>query len=245
MRPVRYERIDMARGAVLVSMVLYHGMWDLVYLAGWQVPWFLEMPGYLWQQSAAWGFILISGFCAAVSRGDYGRSFQLLGWSAAISAVTSLFFAEEAVYFGVLFLLGTCGCLARAGRSWLRGLPPARSGAVFFLLFLLFRDVPFHTVGIGPWEAALPAEWYTLWAGAALGFPAEDFRSLDYFPLLPWVFLYFTGYMAGRSVTAETMARYFGGTANTLARLGKHSLLVYLLHQPVLLGLFQLGGMLS
>lgn len=244
MSRVRYERIDAARGAMLVSMVLYHGLWDLVYLAGWNLSWFTGLPGFLWQQSIAWSFILISGFSASLG-GTMARSFQLLGWSAVISAVTSLFFAGEAVYFGILFLLGTCGCLGRAGRSRLGKISPLWGGALFFLLFLLCRDVPFHSAGLGPWEMALPEEWYTFWAGAAFGFPSSDFHSLDYFPLLPWGFLYLTGYMAGRGMTEEAMARYFTGRPSALGKAGRHSLLVYLLHQPVLIGLFQWGGMLS
>lgn len=73
----------------------------------------------------------------------------------------------------------------------------------------------------------------------------SDFHFLDYFPPLLRGFLYFTGYVAGRGITEEPMARYFTESRCALGTAGSHSLLVYLLQQPVRIGLFQLGGMLS
>ena len=60
---MRYRLPDTLRGALLLSMIAYHTGWDLVYLFGYRVPWFTASPGYVWQQSICWGFILLSGFC--------------------------------------------------------------------------------------------------------------------------------------------------------------------------------------
>ena len=54
---------DVLRGLTVVSMVLFHGMWDAVFLFGLRAPWYTALPGYLWQQSICWTFILLSGFC--------------------------------------------------------------------------------------------------------------------------------------------------------------------------------------
>lgn len=59
----RYALLDELRGLDLISMMLYHGTWDAVYLFGVAVPWYAGTPGRLWQQSICWGFILLSGFC--------------------------------------------------------------------------------------------------------------------------------------------------------------------------------------
>ena len=54
--------LDGLRGLTLISMILYHGMFDLVEIYGLHIPWFVERPGYVWQQSICWIFILLSGF---------------------------------------------------------------------------------------------------------------------------------------------------------------------------------------
>ena len=59
----RYALLDELRGLDLISMMLYHGTWDAVYLFGVAVPWYAGTPGRLWQQSICWVFILLSGFC--------------------------------------------------------------------------------------------------------------------------------------------------------------------------------------
>lgn len=59
----RYALLDELRGLDLVSMMLYHGCWDLVNLFGIQADWYYGLPGHLWQQSICWMFILLSGFC--------------------------------------------------------------------------------------------------------------------------------------------------------------------------------------
>lgn len=54
----RCALLDELRGLDLISMMLYHGMWDLVYLFGVRAPWYGSWQGELWQQSICWVFIL-------------------------------------------------------------------------------------------------------------------------------------------------------------------------------------------
>ena len=65
---MRYQLLDTLRGLSLVSMILFHACWDLVYLFGYDWPWYKGTPGYLWQQSICWMFILISGFCMGLKQ---------------------------------------------------------------------------------------------------------------------------------------------------------------------------------
>ena len=61
--PSRYQLLDTLRGLCLLSMVAYHGMYDLVDIFGLPSSWYWGRPGYLWQQSICWTFILLSGMC--------------------------------------------------------------------------------------------------------------------------------------------------------------------------------------
>lgn len=75
-------------------------------------------------------------------------------------------------------------------------------------------------------------------AAAGLGFPGPGFVSSDYFSLLPWLLLFWTGYFLYRLRPAEPLLpdiRLPGFSA-----MGRHSLLIYLLHQPVLYALLVL-----
>ena len=65
---MRYQLLDTLRGFSLVSMILFHACWDLVYLFGYDWLWYKGTPGYLWQQSICWMFILISGFCMGLKQ---------------------------------------------------------------------------------------------------------------------------------------------------------------------------------
>lgn len=59
----RYALLDELRGLDLVSMMLYHACWDMMFLFGIWMDWYAGMPGRLWQQAICWVFILLSGFC--------------------------------------------------------------------------------------------------------------------------------------------------------------------------------------
>ena len=59
----RYFWFDNMRAIAMISMILYHGVWDLVYLYGVDFPWYEGKMAFLWQQSICWTFILLSGFC--------------------------------------------------------------------------------------------------------------------------------------------------------------------------------------
>ena len=64
----RYALLDELRGLDLISMMLFHVCWDLVFLFDVNMRWYAGTPGRLWQQTICWVFILLSGFCAPFGR---------------------------------------------------------------------------------------------------------------------------------------------------------------------------------
>ena len=101
---VRYQILDELRGLVFLSMVLYHGMWDLVYMFGYEAQWYQETAGYIWQQSICWSFILLSGFCWTFGRKKYRHAGLVFGGGLLVTLVTCVFLPEDRVIFGVLTL---------------------------------------------------------------------------------------------------------------------------------------------
>jgi len=239
----RWHGVDTLRGWTLVSMIAYHAAWDLVYLCGVDWPWYHSTGAYWWQQSICWTFILLSGFCWSVGRHRLKRGLMAFGGGLIVSAVTWIAMPESRIFFGVLSLLGASALLLIPLEKPLRKIPARLGAAVSFALFMLFGEVNRGWLGFeGALIAELPDWLYQNYLTAALGFPQPGFFSSDYFPLLPWFFLFLTGFFLFRITShASWNEKLFArGQFPVLNFLGRNSLVVYLLHQPVLYGLSML-----
>ena len=239
-KPSRYALLDELRGLDLISMMFYHGMWDLIYIFGVWVDWYADWPGHLWQQSICWIFILLSGFCLPFGRHSLKRGATVFGAGALVTAVTLLFMPEDVVWFGVLTLLGSAMLITALLEKQLRKIPPAAGLIGSFVLFAL----TFHTSagwwGGGSWKLTLPAGLFRNYLTAYFGFYPFGFYSTDYFPLLPWLFLFWCGFYLHHLVGRERMEPLRRSVCAPLGWLGRHSLLLYLLHQPVIYGVLTL-----
>ena len=114
-------------------------------------------------------------------------------------------------------------------------------------LFFLTRNVNIGFLGFEKLcLAALPSGLYRNLFTAFLGFPAPDFFSTDYFSLIPWWFLYLCGYFLygvwkGSAESGKALRGETAGLAAIPAWIGRHALLVYVLHQPLLMLFFTVG----
>lgn len=242
----RYEYLDILRGITLISMVLYHAVWDLVYIVGVRWDWFRTEAAYIWQQSICWTFILLAGFCWSLGRKKLKRGCIVFGAGILITVVTMVITPQQRVIFGVLTLLGSCMLLMIPLEKLLRRISPVPGIILSVVLFLLTRNINGGCLGFGEITILrLPASWYD--GGMLmtyLGFMEKGFFSTDYFSLIPWLFLFVTGYFlyrlaAGKEWTEHQTLQKI--RCRPLAFLGRHSLLIYLLHQPVLYVLFCFG----
>ena len=239
----RLHFLDALRGFTLIHMIAFHGLWNMVYLFGVKADWYRGTPGYIWQQWICWTFILLSGFCWNLGRQHLKRGLTVFGGGAVVSAVTVLVMPESRILFGVLTCLGSCMLLLIPLEKLLRKVSTRGGLVVSFLLFILLRNVSSGSLGFEGWEICpLPAMLYRNLLTAYLGFPAPGFFSTDYFPLIPWFFLFATGYFLYRLLEEKGLnQRLFArGQVPVLNWMGRHSLLIYLLHQPILYGLCML-----
>lgn len=232
----RYRLLDELRGLDLISMMLYHGMWDVVFLFGVVQKWYTGRPGFVWQQSICWVFILLSGFCLPLGHHPFRRGAVVFGAGALVTAVTLLFLPEDVVWFGVLTLLGSSMLLTAALDPLLRRVPPAVGVAVSALLFWGTYPTMSGFWNLPGGRLALPQALYASWPTAYLGFMPKSFFSTDYFPLLPWLFLFWAGYFLHHLVGRGRLAPLRRSVCPPLGWMGRHSLVLYLLHQPVILG---------
>ncbi len=258
----RLELLDTIRGLTLISMILYHACWDLVYLHGAGkgfTLWYQSFSAFLWQQSICWTFILLSGFCAPLSRHALRRSLSVFLSGALVTAVTLIVTPESRVIFGILTFLGSAGIatalLRAACRKIRRKAAPHSPGeslpallaalCLSFWLFLAFLNIQSGVLRILPGiTLPLPASLYHGYPATFFGFQGPSFWSTDYFPFFPWYFLYLTGYWLSRLLSAAGLLsgrhRILHAGLPALSWLGRHSLPLYLIHQPILYGIFLL-----
>lgn len=232
----RYELLDELRGLDLISMMLYHAMWDLVHLFGVWLDWYIGLPGYIWQQSVCWVFILLSGFCVPFGRHTVRRGAVVFAAGALTTAVTLVFMPQSCIWFGVLTLLGSAMLLTAALKKPFELVPPVAGIVVCFALFLLCRNAVLGYIGVCALRLAVPRQLYVNYFTAYLGFYPAGFYSSDYFPLVPWLFLFWTGCFLHRAIGRQNMGFLRRAVCLPLGWLGRRSLLIYLLHQPVIYG---------
>lgn len=181
-------------------------------------------------------FILLSGFCVQLGHHTLRRGAQVFGAGALVTAVTLLFMPEDRVVFGVLTLLGSAMLLTGLLEKPLRRIPPAAGFAISAVLFALTRNVSAGYLGFGSLRLWLPQTLYANCVTAYFGFYPWWFYSTDYFALLPWLFLFWAGYFLYDVVGRQRMEPLRRSICPPLGWLGRHSLLLYLLHQPVIYG---------
>lgn len=240
----RYHLLDVLRGITLISMILYHASWDLVYIAGVNWPWYHSREAFYWQQSICWPFILLSGFCIPLSVHRWKRGLTVFAAGALVTGATIVFVPEDRVIFGVLTFIGSAMLIMAAAEPLFRRIPGLLGLILNGALFYVFRFVNSGYLQLLPGQRVnLPGSLYHGYLMTFLGFMDGSFWSTDYFSLLPWIFLFLCGYYLHRMLEREGALRspVLGLDIPPLSYLGQHSLLIYLLHQPFLYMLVVLG----
>ena len=155
-----------------------------------------------------------------------------------VSLVTVLVMPGSLIIYGVLTFLGTAMLLMIVLEMLCKKGNPVVGLIIVSALFVLFRNVNDRNLGFEAVEVmALPDELYANMATTFLGFPMRGFFSTDYFSLIPWFFLFQVGYFLNRIVRENDGMKYLTGhKMPVLGWIGRHSLWIYMLHQPVVYG---------
>lgn len=219
--------LDTLRGVAILLMICHHIVYDLILYCGY--PWQLlyTVPVELLHYVSAGTFILLSGMVSCFSRNNIRRGAIVLFWAMVITLVTSLM--HMTVVYGILHFLGTAMVLYGLTRNLWQKLP-LWAVAVFSLCGLLFTM---------PLDRGYPTTIDHLWM---FGFTTDTFSSADYFPLFPWLFLFLLGTALGSLVRKRTPECLYAVHVPLLTYLGQHSLVIYLIHQPILSGIFWIYG---
>ncbi|HEX5632898.1 MAG TPA: heparan-alpha-glucosaminide N-acetyltransferase [Gemmatimonadales bacterium] len=226
--PTRFERLDALRGVAIVWMVAFHFAFDLAYFRITRQNFYAD-PFWTVQRTCILSLFLFvagAGQAAAYAHGPAGprwwrRWAQVAGCAVLVSAGSWLMFGPRFISFGVLHAIAAMLLVVRATAGWGRALWAA--GALAIALPHLVQH-PFFDTRL------------TDWIGLVTRKPATE----DYVPLLPWLGVTWWGVAAGQWLLRHR-ARWLAGplprALRPLAVLGRWSLTVYMLHQPILIGL--------
>lgn len=236
----RLDVLDIARGVAIIGVIVYHLFWDLAFLGFYPVNVETDLPWLVFARTVLGTFLFLAGVNLVLAHGRgvrwpaFWRRFGVLAAAAGIITVATLvMFPESFVFFGILHALALFSLLA---------LPALRvpvwavvaGGLVVIVAAFAFNDPAF---------SARPLAWIGFW-------PVPPVTN-DLVPVFPWLGVTLLGVAVARGVLASPlMARLAAVRAERpllrgLKLLGRWSLVIYLVHQPVLLGVLYPLSMLA
>jgi len=243
LRPARLWEIDALRGVAITMMVIYHLLWDLHALGGWAITIYTGFWHYF-QVATASSFTGLVGASMALryqARQQQGgvraepflvRGAVVFSWGIVIGIVTFLFNPGMYVRWGILHLIGF---------SLLVGWPFVRFRWLNLVLAALLLLAGRAVMALG-----LNSSWLD-W----LGLDATPRPAFDYFPVIPWLALPLIGMFIANMLYRRGVRRFtlpdLGNRLffRVLRLMGQNSLLIYLLHQPIMLAILAALGVIS
>lgn len=234
----RYPLFDTVRGLCIAGMVIYHALFDSVYMFGlFSISAEILQPVLYVRDFGCMLFVLLAGMCEHFGKQKYKRAVLLILFGASVSLISYLFMPEQPVVFGILTFLGFISILLQPLKRIILQTNTFFTRILLLVLFFLFFNAAYGKFGM--WQisfGSLPSVLYCNLFTAVLGFPPDDFVSSDYFPIIPWVFLYIFGFLLypvlKNSKLIEKIAAF---NITPLAFVGRYSLWFYLAHQPILM----------
>lgn len=233
----RIGGLDTLRGVALLAMASYHFTWDLE-LFGYIEPGTATTGLWkLYARAIASSFLFLAGFSLFLAHGkgmnwpSFNKRFAMVAGSAMLITVATVFaFPDSFIFFGILHNIAAASLV---GLLFLRA--PA---IVALIAAVVAAAIPFYVQ-----SEAFDSRWLA-WIGLATIPP----RSNDYVPLLPWLAPFLLGMAFSKiAVPRGWLDRFRKPSApkNMLALAGRHSLLFYLVHQPLLLGIVYIASLIA
>ncbi len=231
----RYYLLDNIRGFCIILVVIYHAWFNLVEANGFLSEFFNSDFIYVARDICVGVFVLISGMCCQFSRSNLKRGLIAAFVALLITVFTAEFMPEYIIRFGIIHMFGCC-MLLYALLEPIFSYIPTTVGIILFSVLTVGSIILLDNI------TGTPENMLCF----ALGLPTHTIFSADYYPILPWVFVFFTGSFLGRLLIRENLPKAF--TKNYLpwlSYIGRHTLIIYVLHQPILYGILWIVEYLS
>lgn len=221
----RVWELDAVRGICILGMIVVHFFFDLSHFGGIDLTlpqWFVFVREY-----GHVLFVLISGICVTLASRSFQRGVYVFGAGLLVSYTTFfmdyvLGMTDMRIWFGILHMLGLC-----------------------MMLFPIFKRLPVWALAIFAVGFIVLGFWLeTVTVGVNFLFPfglraGGFYLGSDYFPLFPGLGWFLLGAVLGRTLyrKRETLLPRVNAQCAVLRFFqfcGRHSLWIYLLHQPIM-----------
>ena len=226
----RLAEIDILRGCAIILMIVSNFVTDLQYFFNYSAH---ETVWYWFARATAFMFIFLAGISLVLSHNRteqkapfikyFKRGLFIFSLGMLITIATFIFIPNNYVRFGVLHLIGVSIILSYLFLRLKNNYLNLFFGIIFVLFGFLFQKITFNS------------DLFFIF-----GIISKTFSSVDYFPLFPWFGVVLLGIFAGRVLYAHHKP-VFNFKENIITKLfsflGRNSLMIYLIHQPILLGL--------
>ncbi|NYT19615.1 MAG: DUF1624 domain-containing protein [Methanosarcinales archaeon] len=241
----RFWEIDLLRGIAIIMMVGFHLLYDINYLGAYEIN-LATGPGFIIGRTTAILFIMIAGISLSISHSksrkvydlETGfikytkRGLKIFLWGMVITAGSYIFLRDGVIVFGILHFIG--------------------AGIILAYPFLKYKTadlmlaIPVIATGLWMQNHNIESTWL-FW----IGLRYDGFHSYDYFPIFPWFGVLLIGIFLGNSLypshTRPSLISMIPDISDllpvkALCYMGERSLLIYLLHQPILVLLLYITG---
>ena len=224
----RFWELDFTRGLAVIGMIIFHALWNLNFFGYTTLNLYSGWLG-IFQKVIAVTFLALVGIGLTLSANKHEnyktwflkRGLFIFGLGMLITAFTFIFFRENLIYFGILHLIGVSIILA---------IPFAKQIYANLILGL-------SLIITGLYLQTLTFNFsYLLW----LGF-YTPLATVDYYPILPWFGIILIGMAFGNIIYKNgNRLKEIKEYNNIISKIGKQSLLIYFIHQPILFGVLML-----
>lgn len=232
----RIPFFDTLRGFTVISMVCFHAAYDATYIYGYGLDWFLNpVIQNVWRASISWIFLALAGWMCAFSRSNARRGARYAAAALLVWVATTIAAVDIPISFGILFCMAASTLLFAIASPILKRIPASSGLFICLALFAATYTVPDTRV------AFEGLAW--------LGFPGPTFTSGDYYPMIPFTFMYLAGTYAATLFAKMHPSGYPAWMQRVdvkpLAFIGRHSLAVYLVHQVLLIVIFEAVALIA
>ncbi len=236
--------IDELRGFAVLCMVIYHAFYLFGSFFDWQ--WANDMFYFFMpvQPIFAGVFIFICGISCTLSKSNLKRGLILLGISLGFTLVTtvimpSLGFVDCEIYFGILHFLASSILIYTLLSKGIYRIPPFAGILACTVLYAFTSGIESGVMSFGELiRFTLPESLYESNALMILGIHSRDFYAADYFPIFPQVFIFFAGVFWGIWFSMRGYPDWSKVRRTAFfAFLGRNTLLIYVVHMPVIYAL--------
>ncbi|MDR0947761.1 MAG: DUF1624 domain-containing protein [Ruminococcus sp.] len=235
-RANRVHFIDSVRGVAMIYIMLYHLFYDLIEFCGFRLDFFYSAWFELLHITMFSLLFFVSGVSTNFSRNSLKRGVMIFFIGQIITIITGVIMPGSPIIFGVLTFIG----LSMMIYSLIK--PLTEKIQIPWAVVFTAMTAAYIALFNFPHRTDAPFAEFTY----PFGIMSNAFSSSDYFPLIPYFFVFAAGAAFAVPILKGKMPRFFYNTRLPAVNfIGRHSLIFYAVHQPVFIVVLYIVGVIK